>query len=304
MILIAYLVFGLFLLARIDYRNRGNLVFIGVVIAAGLFLAWLGFVSAPPLVIGFNSSPLVYFFPNPPQQWYFERPLIVTVTGLIASIFFAIRLRRVNSIPLFMLAVYLCFLSFFLFSSIAFFKPRHLLTTQIWYPVLIAFGLFILWTALQTLLPSERKMRLLLAFVLAFAFGKLAFNEQQVLFPITSNNPEMPITRDYVDDLSAVHAFMLEHVEKEDVLISTVYPLYVTWKGDPIFQALYRITISTPEEEVETIIERNPTGWLVIDQARLEDSVTRFEALAEKDHLEYMGLFNNQYVWYWKHNLP
>ena len=98
-------------------------------------------------------------------------------------------------------------------------------------------------------------------------------NPQETLLPVLSNNPDMPISEDYYHDMSLVQGFMLQHTEGGDVLISTVYGLYAAWEGEPRFHAIYRITSQTPKQDVFALVDQNPSGWIVIDQIRLDQCI-------------------------------
>jgi hypothetical protein len=94
---------------------------------------------------------------------------------------------------------------------------------------------------------------------------------------------------------------MQNHVQKEDVLISTVYGLYAAWEGEPRFAATYRITTHTSRDEIFSQVNQYPSGWIVIDQIRLDLSPLSPQDLTKNDQIEYIGLFGDEYVWRWQH---
>lgn len=302
-ILIAYIVFGIFVLLKFDWRDRINL-FVLVLVSSGILAGgYMSFKQQEELVSSYpqlNPFPIGYFFPNPQQQWYFNRLTIILGIGFLGAVFLSFLIRRINFIPLFFLALYGSFLGFFIFFSKTFFHTRHLSTTQLWYIVLVAIGLYVVWRLIYKLLPLKGNLvRVLLTVFLVLSVS----NVQQILLPLVSNNPDMPISEDYHHDLSLVHAFMLNHVREGDVLISTVYGLYASWEGEPRFQTVYRVTIHTPKEDIFSIVDQHPSGWIVIDQIRLQLASMTTRDFSGNDQIEFIGLFGDQYVWHWQHSL-
>jgi hypothetical protein len=299
-VILAYLVFGLFVLLKFNLKNKLNLLIL-ILISSGILIRaykelelQIGLLS---LVPKFNPFPIQYFFPNPQQQWYFDRFVIIPVIGLLCSVLLCFLIRRVNFIPLFVLTLYAIFLGFFIFISKTFFHTRHLSTTELWYILLTAIGLYVVWSLLYALLPFKGSV---VKIILMVFLGVCVVNPQETLLPVVSNNPDMPISEDYYHDMSLVQGFMLHHAEDGDVLISTVYGLYATWVGEPRFQAIHRITSETPKQDVFAMVDQNPSGWLVIDQIRLDRASMTVKDFSGKDQLEYMGLFGDEYVWHWQ----
>jgi len=138
---------------------------------------------------------------------------------------------------------------------------------------------------------------------LTVILGISVLNVQQIVLPIVNTNPDMPISEDYLHDMSLVHAFMVNHAKPDDILISTVYGLYVSWQGDPIFQSQYRINTQTPKEYIISIVSQHPSGWIVIDKIRLNLSSMTSRDLSGIDQIAFVGLFGDEYVWHWDSNL-
>jgi hypothetical protein len=299
-ILIAYLVFGLFVLGRFDWRERQNWPILAL-LGAGLAVsgrAWYQEQSDKLLLLpSLNTLPLEYFLPNPPQQWYFDRVGILTALGILGAAVLSVRVRRGNSVPLFMLALFISYLAVFSLLSRTFFHTRHLLTTQLWYVVVAGIGFYWIWSVLSAMVPWRSNLA---AALLAAALGLSTFNVSQALLPSLSTNPDMPISEDYMHDLSQVQSFMLSHVQQNDVLISTVYGLYATWEERPRFDAQYRITSQTPIEDIFSIVDQNSSGWIVVDKIRLDLSSLSPRDLTGKHQIEYIGLFGDEYVWRWQ----
>ena len=301
LVILAYFAFGIFILKKINFKDRLNLLILAL-ISSGILIGGYkvlerlsGLISQIPK---FNPFPIEYFFPNPQQQWYFNRLAIIPVIGLLATLLLCFLIRRMNFVPLFLITLYGIFLGFFIFFSKTFFHTRHLSTTELWYILLAAIGLYMVWSLLYSLLSFKgRAAKILLSAVLGISI----LNPQQILLPSVSNNPDMPISEDYYHDMSLVQAFMLKHAEGNEVLVSTIYGLYATWEGEPKFQTIYRITSQSSKSQVFSIVNQNQSGWIVIDRIRLDQASMTIKDFSGKDQIEYMGLFGDQYVWHWQH---
>ena len=302
-VLLAYFVFVVFILRKFNLRDRGNLIVLIFIGSGILIVAYkevkrqIGLLSLIPKL---NPFPIQYFFPNPQQQWYFDRFVPVVVIGLLCGVVLCILVRRVKFIPLFLLSEYIIYLGFFIFLSKTFFHTRHLSTTELWFILLVAIGLYAVWSLLSALLSLKSNM---VKILLAIFLGVAVINPQQTLLPTLSTNPDMPISEDYYHNMTLVQNYMLHHTDYGDVLISTVYGLYATWEGEPGFRAIHRITSQTPRQDVFAIVDQNPSGWIVIDQIRLDQASMTVKDYSGKDQIEYVGLFGDEYVWHWQHTL-
>ncbi len=300
-ILIAYLVFGVFALARFNFRDRSNWPFLSVLGLGLIVVAYVWYESQKSKIadsLAFNPVPVSYFAPNPQQQWYYDRLVPLLLLAILGAALCGYLLRRVNFIPLFLLGLYAGGIGFFAFFSKTFFHTRHLLTTELWFVTVVAFGLYVLWKWCVALSPWRRPYANVL---LALAVSVSLINWRQLIEPITSTNPNDPISEDYLHDMSQVHAFMLGHAQPHDVLISTVYGLYSSWKEAPAFVARYRITTETPREQIFGLIDQHASGWIVIDQIRLDMSTLGPQEFAGNPDVEYIGLFGDESVWHWQH---
>lgn len=298
LILIAYAVLGLFLLLKVDFRHRKNLPVILLMAGAALVSAYFWH-ERFSMHLTVNLAPLDYFFLNSAQQWYFDRASIIPLVGLFGAMIFAFLTWRTNLVPAFLLILYAGFLGFFVFSSNRFFAPRHVSTTQLWYIILMAVGGYLIWVFLQTLplLKNHRNRALVLIILIG-----LSFNFRYSLLPMTSRDPSMPITQEYHDDLSHLHAFMLSNADEQDVLISSrIYGRYVEWMDEPVFQAMYDFQVQTTEADILSIVDQYESGWIIIDNVRIERAVFSPEkAFQENDRIEYVGLFDGEHVWRWR----
>ncbi len=297
LILIAYVALGIFLPFVMDLKNWNTIVL--TVVAAGVALVGAYTWSArSSLSLNFDSSPINYFFPNPPQQWYYNRLVVIPAILLLGATVASLLMLRRNFVPLFVTALYACFLGFFVFSSVGHSEPRHLNAAHLWYVILIAFGLYVFWLFLQTF-PFFGKVstKTLTVFVLI----ALSINIRQILSPLTSHDPYVPITGHYHPQLGELHEFLLAASRKEDVLISTyIYSGYVTWTDEPAFSATYIVRLDTELEKFSSIIARHDSGWIVLDKIWIDRFIALpFESFPKNDALEYVGLFGDEHLWRW-----
>jgi len=299
-VLIAYLVLGAFVLTRVEWRAKPNWPFLLTVIAALALggAAWYReqatkLLSMPRV----NPVPLSYFFPNPEQQWYFERLGIVVVLGLVAVAAAAVRHRKVNFVPLFLLSLFISYLGVFALFSKSFFHTRHLMSTQFWFVGVIGMGLVWMWVAMRRLIQGSPTILVAASGVLLAA---AVVNPYQVLLPTLSSDPDMPISEDYMHDMTQVHEFLLARAGPEDALIATVYGLYATWEREPAFVENYRVNSKTTKAEIEAIIQQHPSGWIVIDNIRLDLSPLSVRNITDIPQIEYIGLFGDEHVWRWE----
>lgn len=298
LILIAYAVLVLFIFLKMDFRYRKNLpvvlMLIGVALV-GMYLWSSRFDASGTL----NLIPLNYFFMNSPQQWYFERAAIIPLLGLLGVAAASVLIWRTNIIPLFVLTLYGSFLAFFIVFMKRFFAPRHLSTAELWYVILMAIGLYLIWLFLQTY-PSLRGKWSQTLIVIALAGAVI--NVQQVFVPLTSHDPAMPITEDYHNDLTDLQSYMLANVKPGDVLISSrIYSRYVEWVGTPTFREIYDFQVKSTEADVLSFVDQYDSGWIIIDNARIERAVFSPGAVfLDNDRIEYIGLFDDEHVWRWR----
>lgn len=300
-ILIAYLVFGVFVLRRFDWKTRANWPIL-VAVGVGLFVsakAWYGEQNDKILALPrLNVVPLEYFLPNPQQQWYFNRVGVVIALAIAAAAALSYLLRIKNFVPLFVLGLFACYLAVFALIAKTFFHTRHLLTTQLWYIIVIALGLYAIWAALRALIPARG---LFVGILLGAILGAMVLNVSQIVLPSFSRNPDMPISEDYLHDLSQVQTYILGHAHADDTLVSTVYGLYASWEERPVFRAQYRVTSQTPKADIFSIVDQHASGWIVIDKIRLDLSGLSPRDLTGTHQIEYIGLFGDEYVWHWQH---
>jgi hypothetical protein len=153
------------------------------------------------------------------------------------------------------------------------------------------------WGAMRHLLPIRSSV---LAAAAGVVLALAVLNPAQMLLPTLSSDPDMSISEDYMHDMTEVQGFMLDHALPEDALVATVYGLYATWEREPVFDAQYRINSKTTRLEMEALIEQHPSGWIVIDNIRLDLSPLSVRNITDIPQIEYIGVFGDEHVWRWE----
>ena len=146
LISIAYGVFGLFMLSKIFVRSKAFIGFLTIL--AILFFGALFLYSQKSGYIAFHFMQnywLRYFFPNPQQQWYFNRLAIIPITGFASAIFLGIKVRKANFIPSFLFALFSISLFFYMFFFNRYIQARYLLDVEFWFIPLVAIGYWCIW---------------------------------------------------------------------------------------------------------------------------------------------------------------
>ncbi len=301
-ILIAYIVFTLFVLGKFDLGNKVNISFLAIVSVGIVFIGYYYASKQNDLSIfpRFYAGSLLYFFPNPIQQLYFNRTAILYTFAVISAISVSLLARRQNFVPIFILTV--CFLSmlFFTFFFIRSTRPRYLVNVQLWYIILIAIGLCGIWAFLESSFSWKRIIKLLSALTLL----ALTLNFSQILLPLFYNEQiYVPITEEYHDNVTPAYMFLLDKINVDDVLISRAFQSYVVWKGVPVFKQMYFYNSlpGMPRDKILSIVKKNKSGWIVLDVeiTRPSDFLPHTTIEINNKNIEYIGIFGNQEIWHW-----
>lgn len=305
LILLAYGIFAIFLLSRLDFSDGKNLV---ILLGTGMGLLVAGYalrsqLSIDRLSLSFNTTPIGYFLPSPAQQWYFNRLPLLPVLGLLAAVIVSFLVRRRNYIPLFISSLWIVLLGFFVFSSNTFYAPRHLSLAQTWYIVLMALGLYLVWVLSQTLpfLKSASSK-----FGLILILGLATFNITHSLFSTASSRAVDSVSGDYYFDFRMLQTHMEAAVHPGSALLATTpYLRHAVWMGTPVYSNMQLIPITATEDELLALLDQNPSGWIVMDETRVTTfPFSPFAVLGKDDRVEYVGLFGDEHVWRWTQETP
>jgi hypothetical protein len=322
-IMIAYVVFGVFLLRKFDLKSKTNLLLLALlgtclVVAGSAYAAAFGH-SALSVVPNFHIDSLAVFFPNPVQQWYFDRPALIPALALLVAGVICLRTFRFQLVPSFLAVLLLACAVFFTTFFGHYLKPRYLTIMELWFVAFLALGLYGLF-ALQLILPRKD----IVLPLTATALFALTFNVPQTLLPtLYDKQGNMPITTEYHYNLGPAQTFLLDKVQGQDVLISSMYAGYVRWKGVPRFRKIYSYGFTLfslrykwifPYEAAETlqvnprgyvlsIVEGNNSGWVVLDSINYASTLSKplplKTTVVNDKAIDYRGYFGGEYIWQW-----
>ena len=302
LIAIAYGVFGLFVSSKIIKKNKVPAVFITVFVilllgAVVLYSKNIRFISFHNL----QSYWLRYFFPNPPQQWYFNRFAAIPIIGFAGAALLAIKVHKFNFIPSFLFALFTISLLLYMFFFDHYIQARYLLDVEFWFIPLVAIGYWCIWLLLKFVFSGSTFPPIILSAVL-LAFS---INGSQILLPtLYDNYGWMPITEEYHDDIKLTQSFLRSKVKQGEALISTDYAQYVSFEGNSAFGPVYTynyIRNTNTEEYFSGIITQNDSGWIVLDD-QVYDAVKPFPlrtTLVNNKKVDYVGKVANEYLWQW-----
>ena len=303
-ILLIYFVFLIFLFTKFNLKDKWNLLFLTAIalvsVIAGIYIVNVNLNSlsfADPLNALTKIKVLDlfgYFFFNPPQQWYYDRLLIIPVISLIFSGIWAFRAQRKSFIPLFINLLYLISILFFLFFFKRGYAARFFLYIQLWHILLFALGLYSI-RILLSFFVQEKKMLYLLIFIGISG----TFNIQQIFKH--SKPAHTPITSTYHMDFQEIQSYLLQNANPGDVLVSKYYGRYANFVGTPEYKAIYEGSF------ILEAVAQNDTGWIVVDSPRywyVKETLPRETVIMESRKIEYVGEFNDgsgflNYLWHW-----
>ena len=291
---VAYILLALFLVAKMDWKSYYNLpVFIAIVLAIVAGYWW------SPQKISYASRFFIfnYFFPNPPQQWYFNRLVIFPALAVAIAIFIVITIRKTSTTFLAsLLGVYL--LAFALLQIGVYPYPRYLLIAELLYLLLFSLGIYGLWVLVKTLLsPKIRGIFVLVVLLLSVNFSHIMFpvvDSASSIVKIDSGNTsflDTPVTYD----------FLQAHYAAHDVIIATdTFAKYVEWVqfSQEQFNIVSEIPLNTSPEIVQQIVEKNRSGWVIIGVPLWAD-MQKLHDYLEQPLFEYYGIVGEHYIWHW-----
>jgi len=222
LILIAYLILDTFIFYKIEVRYK-KIVLLLLLVGGLLGLGSVKIVShlLDKLSLVFHPGITNYFFPNPPQQWYFNRIVFIPALGFILAVVGSILIRKKNSVPLFVLTLFLSFLAVFLFLDFGgrpLVRVRFLQIAELWYIILLSLGIYILWKFLRETFGT-------VSIVLAIFIGIASINLQQIFLPVTSTSETTVIAPSdiYYHNVGAAYDYILANSKDKDVLIGNTF---------------------------------------------------------------------------------
>ena len=303
---IIFIAYGIYLLILLFYMEfnvkdqripRFLLLGIGIVLSVLIF-SKQNFVSFDQ---PFSAAPLHLFFPNPVQQWYFNRLNIIPLTALMVAVFMGVKVRRQSIIPVIIILLTLAFSIYFSFFFDRYFKPRYISTLECWFIPLLAYGLNLIWIFTESIVRKKIFSTLIMVIMVASFF-----NPAQTYIAMSySKGGFMPITDEYHYDLKEVDEYILKNSNPTDALISTIYKNHVKFYGRPVFiaTASFNHNLKQPLSELQEFMTVHPKGWIVLDIHRgayRNKSVPRETFTMRNTRIEFIGRFDDQLVWRWE----
>ncbi|HEX2998064.1 MAG TPA: glycosyltransferase family 39 protein [Anaerolineales bacterium] len=302
-IYISYIIFALFLFAKLDWRTRANrlpigTISIGMLFGGLVFMRKMGFIEFD---LDMSIRPLKLFFQTPPQQWFFGRLEIFVLLATFATFFIAVWQRRHSVVPLFFSCLQVSYLFFFVFFFARYFRPRYVFSVELWYIVVLACGLYLLWLLIKVWFPGRNMQFVMMALVLIASYNPL-----QTLQPtLNTSHGYQKVSGEYHYQMNLVDQFMREHMRPSDALISTVYTNYVRFYDEPKFSVVtsYKYTDQAIFNSLNTFMKEHPTGWMVIDFSRYKDAYQPipFEPfMIGMTKVEFVTQLGDEYIWRWE----
>ena len=306
---LAYIVFMIFALSRLDIKNKHNILFFAIVLVAiGLLrlitmshpvLAFRDHLAvANPMRSVENGNALFLlgqFFFAPPMQWYYERILFFPVISLFLAFFWAFKIRRKNTIPWFLAVLYILSIVVFLLFYDFTYASRFFLHIQLWYIPLLAFGMYG-WYMLPDLWIKKKVAKNILFVVIAL----LSFNVRQSFVHAIAG--EASVTSSVHMNFDKIDNLIGKKGKPNDILISKYYGRYVKFYDFPVFADIYEVSFDT------SLIETHTSGWIVVDELRYwayDKVLLREDFYIDDIRIEYEGEFPDptsglsNFVWHW-----
>ena len=303
---IAYLVFFAFLIRRLDWTNKTNVVL--SVAASGVILIvtviYLRQQSDFFGWSGFNAYPLQYFLPNPPQQIFFNRPALLFSIALLVSAGLAILFVHKTLIPAFLAALLLSFgMMEFLFWGF-YYRPRYFVSMQFWFLPLLGLGLWATWVVFRSAINVKPA-----AGIAAVLLLTLSVNPLQVLSSVYAEQSGSPtqVTGEFQYDIQPIDALLRNQATPGELLISNFYGRFVSWRNYPDLEIQIPSGDLAADSQSEalrqyvtTLVERNDSGWIILEGWSTWSGLPREDfSLAGKNVL-YLGNVAGQMVWKWE----
>lgn len=146
LIFFSFLSLAIVIATKINWQDWVNRALGTIGLTFSILIAfWL--YTTNEFFLTFRTTPLRYFFFNPPEQWYFNRAVVLAILAVGAYIYFSFATRSKREFLAFIQANFLIYLAFFTFTD-SFSRPfrlRHMMITEIWFVLMIALGSLLLW---------------------------------------------------------------------------------------------------------------------------------------------------------------
>lgn len=301
-IFLTYIAFFIIIFFKLDFKNKKNKKIL-------LFATPVAIISGVALIIlnkafidfsgNITNYWLTQIFNNQPGQMYSSYFLIPIIIGAATCLFFLPKLKNKNIILFFFITFSLHLLYFStLFSR--YIRPRYGFSIQIWYIPVISISLYFFFLLTTHYIKNK--------FYLAVIASLLLIS----IKPITSYSlvysdvydKYHPITGEYHDLLTNTLQYIENEKNSEDVLIGTIpinnyHKFFSSNKFKKYFLYNSKATDKQKQKLIETTLEKNQSGFIVIDQRRDQGLLQKSDFIIKKTQVKYIGKINGQSIYRW-----
>lgn len=302
---LTYAIFALFVLAKVDWKEKWTKRFLaggllGGVIVATLILPHLDFIALYPEYSNFWYSLL---FDNPQQQWYFNRPMGVVWALLATSI--AVTVISKKSLLWYLFGLFAIYFYFFSFHFSRYERPRYGFPLEVWFVISFGVAVYMAFVLARQYFGKDLLSSVLIGGVLAV----FLINPLQVLKPVFFEKPDQytAVTVEYHDNLQQTLEFIERNREPNDVLVATVFEWYSTLYGSMPFSEViwFNGSIDTSTQDALRFIRKHESGWIVIDSRRIKGSrFPRRDFEFAGTRVNFIGTLDAQFVYRWGSEQP
>lgn len=300
-LLIAYVVFALLIVFKMDWHSRTNLLLVGIgsigsIAALVWFSVYQNFVSILP---SFNSYWVGFFIPVSSGQWYYDLVPFAFLALPAMAVMYGWLIRRRSAYILFFCALFFAYWYFYLFHFDRYSRPRYGMSMQFWYILVMAIGLGGFWELVKNAVQKKWMQYMLLGSILL-----VLVNPAQVILPMQMDtHGYVPITNEYHDNMKAVHEFMKQNVQEGDVLVHTIYNNYAIFKGDLLFNNVINYSYRNHDTKFFiTQIHTYDSGWVVLDNRRgkiWNNPIPNNSIIDGDKQLKLVDTIDGFWIYYW-----
>jgi len=300
-IVLTYLSFIIFLIAFNKFIKNNKFRFL--VIAASL----MGLVAIIYLINQtkyFNLKPFfswnlsaLFLDNNHQEQWHYGfNPLIPLAASLVTLLYFL--KSNGNLLIKFIITNFFVHLYLFTYHFSYFKRVRYALVAQNAYILFLGVGIYILYRIIKV---RHKNIHPQIVLIILFM---LTINPAIPLKPALNKNPtNAPIIDYYHDVMDNTFSYINENIQKNDVLMGTVYIWYHIWNnGIPPREIIhYQYTDQDRFNKINDLVLTYDHGWIVIDDRRnseLGKGLPESDFLVKDKKISYSKIdTNNIYKW-------
>lgn len=294
----AFLVF----LFRLDYHARSSRILLIIVLALiplGLFLA-SGYQHSTTLIPEFQEEYLALFKSSAEQQWYFNQTLMLPLLAFAISVLAWLYTKK--TVIFLILAAFICNLYVLSFHFDRDFRARFASPMELWYLLILAIGLYLVWQISLDHLPKRPVYWWLTTATLIV----LLINPYQVAKPLVMIEHDRfhPITGYFHDNFEELRQYLSALQSPDDAILGSVYVKYHEFYSLPPFRTMQYYNHASPmiKKTAFEFIDNNPQGWLVISTRFIKK---KFPPLSDfstgEKEVRFQGQINVYAIYEWGH---